>query len=82
MAVLNDADRKEVWAEFMRSSGVFPGLTKAELRAAVDALDDFMNTNAAAINSAIPQPARGALTTSQKAKLLVHVVQQRYLKGS
>jgi hypothetical protein len=66
----------------MRSPDGSPAVTKADLRAAVDALDDFLNTNAAAINTAIPQPARGALTTTQKAKLLMFVIRQRYVKGA
>ena len=41
MAVLTDEQRKEIWAEFMeRLSGdrdPIAGLTKADLRAAVDA---------------------------------------------
>lgn len=83
MAVLADADRKECWAEFMRDpEGVIAGLTKAELRAAVDALDDFLNTNATAINNAIPQPARAQLSTVQKAKLLMLVIYKRYVKGA
>lgn len=82
MAVLADADRKEVWAEFMRAPDGTLALTKAELRAAVDALDNYFNTNAAAINTAIPQPARGALSTAQKAKLAKVVLAQRYIKGS
>ena len=45
------------------------GLTKADIIAAAVALDDFFTSNAAAINSAIPQPARAALTTPQKAAL-------------
>ena len=82
MAVLADADRKEIWAEFMRAPDDSPALTKADLRAAVDALDNFLNTNASAINTAIPQPARGALSTVQKAKLLMFVIRQRYVKGA
>jgi len=82
MAVLADADRRDVWAEFMRDPDGTMGLTKADLRAAVDALDNFLHTNAAAINTTIPQPARGALTTTQKAKLLQFVIQKRYVKGA
>jgi hypothetical protein len=85
MAVLSDPDRFELWAAFMQEqSGRHADLplTKAELRAAVDALDDFLNANAAAINSAIPQPARGALSASQKALLLEYVIQRRYVKGA
>lgn len=85
MAVLPDADRAGVWAEFMQrlsreAQGI--AITKADLRAAVNALDDFLNTNAAAINTAIPQPARGSLTVAQKALLLMYVVARRYLAGA
>jgi hypothetical protein len=83
MAVLSDNDRAALWADFMRNfpAGESCGITKAELRAAVNGLDDYINTNAGAINSAIPQPARGALTTAQKARLLQYVVAKRYLSG-
>lgn len=53
-------------------------LSKADLRAAVDAIDDFLEANASAINNAIPQPARGALTVSQKARLLAYVTLKRF----
>lgn len=79
MAALSDADRKAIWEKFMRDNrDGFGALTKADLRAAVDALDNFMETNAAAINSAIPQPSRGALSASQKAHLLSYVVLRRW----
>jgi hypothetical protein len=85
MAVMLDADRKAVWAEMMadasaRLEGL--GLLKADLRAAVNALDDFLSTNGAAINTAIPLPARTALTVPQKARLLMFVIQRRYLSGA
>lgn len=82
MAVLIDQDRFDVWADFMRQSFGDIGITKTELRAAVNALDDFMNTNAATINNAIPLPARTSLTTAQKAALLNFVVAKRYIKGA
>ncbi len=85
MATLTDGARREVWAEAMRqlSNDREPiSITKADLRAAVDALDTFLNSNAAAINTAIPQPARGALTTAQKARLLMYVIRRRYMDGA
>lgn len=87
MAVLSDADRVAVWKKHManarRETGdVFGALDKADIRAAVDALDDFLDTNAAAINQAIPQPARAELTAPQKALLLQYVIERRYLRGS
>ena len=81
MAVLDEASRVEVWAELMRkysSDGDSIGINKADLRATVDALDTFMDTNAVAINNALPQPARGALTVQQKALILSYVVLKRY----
>ncbi len=85
MAVLDEANRREVWAEFMRELSADReniGVNKVDLRAAVDALDDFMNTNAAAINNAFPQPAKAQLTTAQKALLLNYVVYRRWIAGA
>lgn len=80
MAALTEEERKEIWAEFQREASAkreaLP-LTKAQLRAAVNALDDYFDANGAALNSAIPQPARGALTTRQKLFLVVYVLTQR-----
>jgi len=83
MAVLADQDRFDIWAEVMRYKDFVSasGVTKADLRAAVNALDDFLNTNASATNTAIPQPARANLSTPVKALLLMHIIQKRYLKG-
>lgn len=81
MAVLADPDRFDVWADFMRSSGVLGVITKAELRAAINAADDWANTNSAAYNLALPQPARAVLTAPQKALILGMVVNKRYIKG-
>lgn len=85
MAVLSDSDRGATWAELMQEwSNVREpvGVTKADLRAAIDAIDTWLNGNAASANSAIPQPARGALTAAQKARLLMFVVRRRYLSGA
>lgn len=85
MAVLNDTDRAEVNAELMREISADQqacGITKADLRAAINAADDWANANAAAYNTALPQPARGALTATQKARLLLHVVRKRWVKGA
>jgi len=85
MAVLSDAQRAELHAEHMRELSInFESLaiTKTELRAAVDALDDWLNDNAAAVNNALPAAAKAGLTTQQKARLLMYVVRQRYLGGA
>lgn len=56
-------------------------ITKTDLRSAIDAIDAWIDSNAASLNSAIPQPARSGLTASQKARLLVHVVRKRFVRG-
>lgn len=79
MAALTTQERADVNAEYMRAeTETFGAVTKAQLLAAVAALDEFFETNAAAINTAIPQPARGQLTTAQKSRLVRHVLRRRY----
>lgn len=82
MATLTAAERLEcraIWNDLNAGERLsIAGLTKADMAAAVAALDTFFDTNAAAINTAIPQPARAALTTRQKALLVVAVIRKRY----
>lgn len=81
MAVLNETDRADVWRMYMKilsQERQTINITKQELRAAVDAVDVWVENNAASFNTAIPQPARGSLTARQKAQLLVYVVMRRF----
>jgi len=81
MAVLTDNDRLELWAEFMRfSSNVREeiGLSKTELRAAVDATDQWIEDNQASFNNALPDTAKSALTGTQKVRLFLDVAQKRF----
>lgn len=85
MAILTDAGRTAIWKDFGEEisrarDGV--GITKAQLKAAVDAIDSWIDANALSLNSAIPQPARGALSASQKARILALVVHRRYGDGA
>lgn len=83
MAVLSDAERFNGTADCMRQEkSSFAALTKADIRAAFNAIDAFLDANAAAINNAIPQPARAQLTTAQKARMLNEVVRRRYIIGA
>jgi hypothetical protein len=86
MPVLSDPDRALCYADFTAETNALreelAGMTKAELRAALDAFDAFMVANAAAVNNAIPLPARTALSTPQKARLMMWVMRHRYLKGA
>jgi molybdopterin-guanine dinucleotide biosynthesis protein len=80
MAVLADNERLALWADLMRemsAAGEAVSITKADLRAALNAADAWADSNAASYNTAIPQPARGALTARQKARLLTYVIRRR-----
>ena len=79
MAALSDNDRATLHAEFMRvrDNVLALGITKAELRAALNAADDWADANASSFNTALPQPARGAMTSKQKTLLLSYVILKR-----
>lgn len=82
MAVLSDNERGGLSALLQSDSSrervVFSGLTKADLRAAVNAADDWADTNANSFNAALPVVTRTNLTAKQKARLLLYVIQRRY----
>jgi len=86
MAALSDEDRADLVAEFCRELSaerdIISGVIKADVRAAINGADQYLTDNAAAMNTAIPQPARGALTASQKARLYMHVIRKRFIKGA
>lgn len=77
VAVLPDLDRVRIWAWFMRRNSDGSNYTKADLRAAVDATDAWIESNASSYNTALPQPFRGAATAQQKTDLLCWVAQRR-----
>lgn len=77
MAVLPDLDRNRIWRWFMRRNPEPCAFTKADLRAAVDACDSWIDSNTTSFNTALPQPFRGAATTQQKTLLLCYVAMRR-----
>lgn len=80
MAVLSNADRESLFGEIARDLSIARSSTsvqKNDLRAAVNASDDWAEANAASFNAALPQPARGALTAAQKARLLLSTIRKR-----
>jgi len=82
MTVLSDENRAIIRSEWMRDdTGEWGAVTKPDLRAAVNAADDWVNGNAASFNGALPALAQSELTASQKAQLLVHVVHKRFIVG-
>lgn len=76
---LTTEQRRAIFVKIMRTADCPSGLTKAQLLAVVDAMDDWWETSGAADgNAAIPQPQRGILTNRQKARLFVMLLEARY----
>ena len=81
MAVLTEAERQQLRADFAErlSRDREPlGLTKSEVKAAINAADDWANANSASYNSALPLPARSVLTARQKAEILMFIIRRRF----
>lgn len=55
---------------------------KADVDAAITALDDFLDANVATINSALPNPFRSTASTGDKAVLMATITMARYLVDS
>ncbi len=85
MAVLTPAQRIAVRSELAQAVSDLResiGVTKDDLLAAVNAIDQWIDDNKLALNNAIPQPARGALTAAQKARLFMLVARARFNGGA
>lgn len=85
MAELTAGQRQQVTRALMRAFSnqrqPIP-IVKADLLAAVSGLDTWTDGQAAAINAAIPQPARGALNPATKAVVFNTVQIARYIVGN
>jgi len=79
---MSDTDRARVWRGLMRAWSAqhetVPNNLKADIRAAVDAMDTFLNDNASTVNNALPTAFKNNATNAQKAMLLACVALARY----
>lgn len=73
---LDTANRQKVLAQIIRDAA-WPALTKPNVQAAIDAMDDFLETNSAAINNAFPSPFKATANASQKALIVAYVAMRR-----
>ena len=84
MALLNDTQRAEERERFSQLlSDVFEpvGLTKADIRAALNAADQWVSDNQISYNNALPNPFKNTATSSQKARLLTLIITRRFIEG-
>ena len=75
---LDATARARTLAQFMRNTVLsMAGITKADLAAAVNATDQWLDDNQASYNAALPQPFRGAASLALKTALLCAVAMRR-----
>jgi len=76
MAVLDAPNRFQVFAHVLRNLA-WAGLIKADVSAAVNATDDWIEANQTAFNAALPLPFRTTATTVQKTIVFAYVALRR-----
>lgn len=78
MAVLTNQERREVSSQFQQGRA-FGVLLKADVQAAVDALDNFLDSGPflTAINNQLPEPAKSTLPPGFKRELLGLILRKR-----
>ena len=76
MAALDEPNRLKVMAHVMRLVG-WPSLTKPNVRAALDATDQWIEDQQTSFNNALPQPFRTTATLAQKTALFCYVAMRR-----
>lgn len=74
---LDATGRFRVWAHVMRSGIGSVAVSKADLRAAVDATDDWIESNSTSFNQALPLPFRTSANLVQKTLLFCYVAMRR-----
>lgn len=77
MALLPTAGRLAVWRTFMRENTASCGFTKADLTAAVAAVDQWVEDNTASYTAALPAAFRTGSNAAQKTALLTYVLDRR-----
>lgn len=81
MAVLSNTDRQRIWRGIMRywsnEREIISGITKDDLQAAINAADDWLNSNAASFNNSLPATFKNNATVGQKGFLLACVTLAR-----
>ena len=73
---LDETNRARTHAHALRK-GVWPGITKAELRTAINNTDDWIDTNQTSFNNALPVNVRNSLNLTQKTLLFCFVAMRK-----
>jgi hypothetical protein len=78
MAVLTSAERQAVRRDFNAHCGAAFTLSRPQMTAVIDGLDDVLDSVLVTLNAAIPQPQRSIMTTQQKVAALMLLFRERF----
>ena len=85
MAILPSATLDEISSEYKSDVSELheehPGVTSDDIRAAIAAVDQWVEDNKASYNTALPTAAQTNLTATQKSRLLTYVIARRFQEG-
>lgn len=78
---LDNAGRNAALRDFLRKAfketGALCAFDTTELRAAIDATDDWIDLNAGSFNAALPDPFKSVASAQQKTLLFCYVALKR-----
>lgn len=75
--VLSETDRLATWSQWMRDNLEETAFGKSDLRAALDATDDWIEANKGSYNGALPPAFRNNASLGQKTLLFCYVAMRR-----
>ena len=78
MAAIPDTDRADVWREVMNKTQGSVSCLKEDVKAAVNAADDWLDVSWSNFNQSLPDAYRTTATRKQKARLLLAVIERRF----
>lgn len=77
MAVLSEETRVQVWAEWMKDNSEAVNISKADIRTAVNEIDNWVESQLAGALTCMSEPALSGLTADQKFNLFNRIVRKR-----
>lgn len=77
MATMSATDQQRCMNQYMRERNATGNFVKADLLAAVQATDSWIDSNAASFNAALPAAVRNGMSAAQKTELFCYVARRR-----
>lgn len=77
-APLSDAKRSKIWADIMSEGGGFGTLNKYQLKAVIEAADNWIGSSTSSFNNSLPEPGKSQLDMKMKLKIFRMLIKIRW----